>query len=43
MIDVFNAANAGAVIGLRRTTVNYREVTEILDPRIARLGFRFEF
>ena len=43
MIDVFNATNSGNVTELRTTTVNYREVTEILDPRIVRFGVRFDF
>jgi hypothetical protein len=43
MMDIFNAANYGTVIDWRDTTVNYREVTEILDPRIVRFGLRFEF
>jgi hypothetical protein len=43
MVDVFNALNAGTVISLRTTTVNFKEVTEILDPRIVRFGLRFEF
>jgi outer membrane receptor protein involved in Fe transport len=43
MIDVFNVANAGTVTSLRTTTVNYREVTGILDPRIVRFGVRFDF
>jgi hypothetical protein len=43
MVDVFNALNAGTVIDLRTTTVNFKEVTEILDPRIVRFGIRFDF
>ena len=43
MVDVFNAANYGTVTGWRSTTVNYREVTGILDPRIVRFGVRFDF
>ena len=43
MVDVFNALNSGAVTGFRITTVNYREVTELLDPRVVRFGFRLGF
>jgi outer membrane receptor protein involved in Fe transport len=43
MVDVFNAANAAPVTSWRTTTVNYKEVTGILDPRIVRFGVRFEF
>ncbi|MGE3276276.1 MAG: TonB-dependent receptor [Vicinamibacterales bacterium] len=43
MMDVFNALNNNPVTGLRRTTVNYREVTAILDPRIVRVGLRLDF
>ena len=43
MVDIFNAANYGTVTDYRDTTVNYREVTEILDPRVVRFGVRFNF
>ncbi len=43
MVDVFNLTNAGTVTSFRTTTVNYREVTAILDPRIVRFGLRFTF
>ena len=43
MIDIFNAANSAPVTGFRTTTVNYREVTGILDPRVVRFGVRFNF
>jgi hypothetical protein len=43
MVDVFNAPNYGTVTDYRTTTVNYREVTGILDPRIVRVGLRFDF
>jgi hypothetical protein len=43
MVDVFNAANYGTVTAWRSTTVNYKEVTGILDPRIVRFGVRFDF
>jgi len=41
--DGFNLANSGAVTLFRTTTVNYREVTELLSPRIFRVGFRWDF
>lgn len=43
MLDVFNAMNSGVVTGFRITTVNYHEVTGLLDPRIVRFGVRFDF
>ena len=43
MVDIFNVANYGTVTDYRETTVNYREVTGILDPRVVRLGVRFSF
>ena len=43
MVDVFNVLNANPVTAFRVTTVNYREVTGILDPRIVRFGLRFDF
>jgi hypothetical protein len=43
MVDIFNAANYGIVTDYRETTVNYREVTSILDPRVVRFGVRFNF
>jgi hypothetical protein len=42
-VDGFNLANSGAVTLFRTTTVNYREVTELLSPRIFRVGFRWDF
>ena len=42
-IDGFNLANSGAITLFRQTTVNYREVTETLAPRIFRVGFRWDF
>jgi hypothetical protein len=41
--DGFNLANSGAITLFRTTTVNYREVTETLSPRIFRVGFRWDF
>jgi hypothetical protein len=43
MLDIFNTANYGTVTGFRSTTVNYQEVTGILDPRVVRVGLRFAF
>ena len=43
MVDVFNILNSGAVSAFRTTTVNYREVTGLLDPRIVRFGVRYDF
>jgi hypothetical protein len=43
MLDVFNTANYGTVTDWRSTTVNYQEVTGILDPRVIRLGVKFSF
>ena len=41
--DVFNLANSAAVTTFRTTSANYREVTGLLDPRIFRVGFRWDF
>jgi len=41
--DGFNLTNSGAITSFRQTTVNYREVTETLAPRIFRVGFRWDF
>jgi hypothetical protein len=43
MLDVFNTPSYGTVTAWRSTTVNYQEVTGILDPRVVRLGVRFSF
>ena len=42
-LDVFNLLNSGTVTLFRQTTVNYREVIGILDPRIVRFGVRYDF
>ncbi len=44
-LDVFNLTNAGTVTGFRLTTASalFREVTQILDPRIVRFGVRYDF
>ncbi len=41
--DGFNLVNSGVATAFRTTTVNYREVTELLAPRIFRVGFRWDF
>jgi hypothetical protein len=43
MLDIFNTANYGTITSFRQTTVNYQEVTGILDPRVVRFGLRFNF
>ena len=43
MLDVFNTFNYGTVTAWRSTTVNYQEVTGILDPRVVRFGVKFSF
>ena len=43
MLDVFNAANSAAVTNFRITTVRYKEIIALLDPRVIRLGFRWDF
>jgi hypothetical protein len=43
MLDIFNTSNYGTVTAWRSTTVNYREVTGILDPRVVRFGVKFNF
>jgi hypothetical protein len=43
MLDIFNALNSGTVTGFRVTTVNYKEVTGLLDPRVVRVGLRLGF
>jgi hypothetical protein len=44
MVDSFNLTNAGTVTTFRNATgPTYKEVTALLDPRIVRFGFRFDF
>ena len=44
MVDVFNALNSGVVTNFRTTTgATFKEVIALLDPRIVRLGVRFDF
>jgi hypothetical protein len=44
MVDIFNALNRGAVTNFRmQTGPTFQEVLGLLDPRIVRFGFRFEF
>jgi hypothetical protein len=44
-VDVFNIANANTVVGQTNTlnSVNYLRISEILAPRVLRLGVRFSF
>jgi hypothetical protein len=44
MLDVFNALNRGTVTNFRmQTGATFQEVLGLLDPRIVRFGFRYEF
>jgi hypothetical protein len=43
MVDAFNLTNASTATTVRVTTVNFEEVTAILDPRIVRFGIRYSF
>jgi hypothetical protein len=44
MLDVFNITNNGTVTNFRVTTgPRYQEIIALLDPRIVRLGVRWEF
>ena len=43
MLDVFNATNSAAPTTFRITTVRYKEIIALLDPRVIRLGFRWDF
>jgi carboxypeptidase family protein len=44
MVDIFNALNVGPVTNFRTTTgATFKEVLAILDPRIVRFGFRWDF
>jgi hypothetical protein len=43
MFDMFNATNSSPVTNFRITTVRYREVIALLDPRIIRFGVRYDF
>jgi hypothetical protein len=43
-LDMFNLNNAGTVTTFRNATgATYKEVTALLDPRIIRFGFRYDF
>ena len=42
-LDGFNLVNSGTITSFRTTTVNYREVTELLAPRVFRVGLRWDF
>ena len=44
MVDVFNALNRGTVTNFRmQAGARFMEVLGLLDPRIVRFGFRYEF
>jgi hypothetical protein len=44
MVDIFNALNRGTVTNFRmQTGPTFQEVLGLLDPRIVRFGFRYEF
>jgi hypothetical protein len=44
IIDVFNLFNANPVVNARITTGSrFQEIIALLDPRIVRFGFRYEF
>ena len=43
MLDVFNATNSAAPTNFRITTVRYKEIIALLDPRVLRLGIRWDF
>ncbi len=43
MIDIFNASNSDVVTNFRITTVRYKEIIALLDPRVVRLGIRWDF
>jgi hypothetical protein len=42
-VDVFNLLNSGVPTTLRLTTVAFHEVTAILNPRVVRVGVRYDF
>jgi hypothetical protein len=43
-LDVFNLLNAGTVTVFRTTTgTTFKEVLGILDPRVVRIGVRYDF
>jgi outer membrane receptor protein involved in Fe transport len=43
MFDVFNLTNSSAVTNFRITTAGYKGIIALLDPRIIRLGVRWDF
>jgi hypothetical protein len=46
MLDVFNIMNSGVPVAVRTTntaTAPFNDVTTILNPRVIRFGFRFNF
>jgi hypothetical protein len=45
-LDVFNIMNSGVPVAVRTTntaTAPFRDVTQILNPRVIRFGFRYNF
>jgi hypothetical protein len=44
-VDVFNALNSGTVLGrvYDVTSSKFNQVAEVMNPRIARFGVRFQF
>jgi hypothetical protein len=44
-VDLFNVLNRGTVLGRKYDVeaTNFNAVTEIMNPRIARFGVRFNF
>ena len=43
-VDIFNLMNAGTVTNFRNASgATFKEVTGILDPRVVRFGFRYDF
>ena len=43
IFDVFNVTNSAAPTNFRITTVRYKEIIALLDPRVIRLAFRWAF
>ena len=44
-VDVFNALNSGTVLGrvYDVSSSKFNQVAEVMNPRIARFGLRFQF
>jgi hypothetical protein len=46
MMDIFNLTNSGVVTSVRTTSAAngpFEEVLGILNPRVVRFGFRYDF